>query len=166
MTSRGDEETFLAAIKAHEATIYKVCLTFADRHSEEARDLYQEIVCSLWDSWGQFKGGSSVRTWIYRVALYTAVSQLRRSNRRPVLRSLTPELAASVEDEADVSLFDELHRRIRRLNEEDQKLIYLYIDKLSLVEIGEIMHLSQANVGVRIHRIKKKLKEMDDDQEL
>ena len=129
----------------------------------ESEDLFQEILLQLWKSWPMFKAEAKVSTWVYRVSLNTAITRLRQNKNRPVLQTLT--LAQESIKEVSTSrldiLFDkELQAAINQLNKFDKALLLLYLDEKNYREIGEIMGLSESNVGVKINRIKKKLKEI------
>ena len=81
-----NEEEFTDIVERYKAVIYKVCSVYADDR-EEMADYYQEVLANLWRSYASFRGESSLSTWIYRVALYTCVSFVRRKSSRPRSRS-------------------------------------------------------------------------------
>ncbi|MEM7369965.1 MAG: RNA polymerase sigma factor [Bacteroidota bacterium] len=149
------EQEFLARIDQHQGIIHKVCRMYV-RLEEDREDLFQEIVLQLWRSYARFDQTLTFSTWMYRVALNTAITQLRRSKRRPVFQSLSkkdehiPETNASHEDE--------LYEAISHLDKIDKAILLLQLDNHSYQEIAEIMQVSSSNVGVRLNRIKKKLK--------
>lgn len=111
--------------------IYKVCMTFTDRQPDNVRDLYQDIVCNLWEGRHKWRGRCSGSTWHYRVALNTAISQWRRRRRRPTIVELTPEMAETMAEEQHDSMVNELYRRIDRLGNVDKAVTLLYLDGLS-----------------------------------
>lgn len=158
-----DETEFVQTIKQHEPLIYKVCYLFAHRDREEGlamddvRDLYQDVVCALWQSRRRFRGDSTVKTWIYRVALNTVVSHHRRKIKESILRPMPDNLADSLPYSDNDEMIDRLYLLISRLPAKDQKLVYLYIDGLSTVEIAQTLGISPSAAGVRLHRIKKTL---------
>lgn len=164
------EAAFTAMVRQNEALIYKVCLAFASQHGTSVEDLKQEILCKLWEGYGSFRHQCSERTWLYRVALNTALMQHRKEQRRPEALTLgtleerhIPEDTNN--DETPQQQLEQLYALIARLEQEEQKIIYLYIDRLSLKEIAEVMAMSETNVKVRIHRIKLKMKGIAQDEE-
>ena len=126
----------------------------------DLRDLYQEMVCNLWSNRRQYQGDCSPKNWMYRVALNTAISLWRKETKKPQTIPLPEEMEQQLRNEPDNPLIDELYQLIEQLPKADQALIYLYIDGNSEAEISEILGISTSAVGVRIHRIKQKLKEM------
>ena len=94
------------------------------------------------------------------MALNTAISLWRKETKKPQTIPLPEEMEQQLRNEPDNPLIDELYQLIEQLPKADQALIYLYIDGNSEAEISEILGISTSAVGVRIHRIKQKLKEM------
>jgi RNA polymerase sigma factor (sigma-70 family) len=153
------EKPFLDMINAHRGILYKVCNMYCDDH-EDRKDLFQEIVLQLWRSYGSFRNESMLSTWMYRVALNTAISNFRKEKRRPGSQpiSLTdfqiPDLDEFSKETENLAL---LKDAINQLTQIEKALIMLYLDEKSYDEIGEIMGITRTNVGARIHRIKIKL---------
>ena len=133
----------------------------SDPHDSE--DLFQEIMLQLWKSYPQFNGLSKFTTWMYRVALNTAITRLRRDKRRPDNRRIGDEETKVPENSTarmDVEYGQPLQEAIDTLNKFDRALLLLYLDEKSYREIAEIMGLTETNVGVKINRIKQKLKSL------
>ena len=65
---------FMEMLRRSDSTIFKICLMFTDRDPENVKDMYQDIVCSLWESWPRFRGQCKENTWVYSIAFNTAVS--------------------------------------------------------------------------------------------
>ena len=126
--------------------LVEVCLRFTDRQPDNVRDLYQDIVLSLWESWPSFRGESSRTTWVYRIAVNTATSALRRQ--------ATERLAEEVKDERIAILYT----IIDRLPVLDRAIFYLYLDNLSNRQIADILGRSERAVKQKIHRIKNKIR--------
>lgn len=132
------------------------------KDNDDVNDLFQDMLLQLWQAWPSFKGASKLTTWMYRICLNTAISRLRKNSRSPVLQTLT--LAQHTVPDAgpqrlDILFDTELQAAIDGLNRIDKALIMLYLDEKSYKEIAEIMGLTETNVGVKINRIKTKLKE-------
>lgn len=157
---RETEAEFVAMVKRHEALIYKVCLTFTRRQPDEVEDLKQDVLCNLWRGYGGFKGESKESTWIYRVALNTGIQFYRRNQRMPRTEELTPRMAECYVGDDDQRQLDTLYTLIHRLDDEEQKLLFMYLDGVSGAEMAEALGIGQGNVRIRLHRIKTKLKKM------
>ena len=123
---------------------------------EEAEDLRQEIRYQLVKSYPGFKGESKVSTWVYKVALFTALSQLKARRRQPVQVFTLPEISDSPEEQ---DRWQEVLVVVRRLPPTDRSIVFLYLEGKSYSEMAEIIGMSESNIGVRLNRIKKKLKE-------
>lgn len=130
---------------------------------DDNEDLFQEILLQLWKSYPSFKGTAKISTWIYRVGLNTAITRLRRNTRKIHVQQLSfshENLAESNSPRIDVEYDKELQRAINVLNRFDKALVMLYLDEKSYREMAEILGLSESNIGVKINRVKKKLKEL------
>lgn len=123
----------------------------------------QEITLQLWKSFPSFKEQSKFSTWMYRVAFNTAVTNIRKSKRHPFQEAIS-EKQYLIEEKEDIPNLDEeinrLYKAIGKLHDIEKGIILLYLEKKSYSEIGEIMGLSEKNIGVRIVRIKAKLKKL------
>lgn len=149
------EQLFTDVVLAHRAIIYKVCYMYAPQGMIE--DYYQEVLCNLWQNFDQFEGRSKRSTWIYRIALYTCISFIRR--KRPATISLTVDLSTD-EDSSLREQIEELHSVINRLGHLDRALIMLWLDGYSYDEMAEVTGLTQSNVAVKLMRAKNRIKEM------
>jgi len=152
-----NREEFIEQIELNQGILHKVCGMFCNV-SHDKEDLYQEIILQLWKSWPKFKGNSKLSTWMYRVALNTAISMSAKTKKhKPVQDSPTRE--GSIDDDESVTEEDInlLHKAISKLSDIERAVILLYLEEKSYEEIAEITGLSKSNVGVRILRIKKKL---------
>lgn len=151
------EEEFMAMLARCERTVFKVCLFYTDRQPDNVRDMYQDIVCNLWQAWPSFRGESKENTWVYRVALNTAVAQLRKRSRTPSFVLLTDEMVTTLVDPQQEELQKQLYSLIDQLNQADKSLILLYLDKIPYDQIAEIVGVSEAAARKRVERIKQKL---------
>ena len=152
------EKEFMDHILQNEQMLYKICNIYSSSY-EERQDLKQEIIYQLWRSFSSFRGQSKFQTWMYRVALNTAIYFNRKKSH--ILADLS-----NVEVEDDESWKDReeklntLYRSIRTLNQIDRAIIFLYLEKNSYEQIGEITGITTKNVSVRIVRIKEKLRQI------
>jgi RNA polymerase sigma-70 factor (ECF subfamily) len=132
---------------------------------EDCQDLVQEILLQVWFSIPQFERKAKPSTWIYRIALNTAMAWQRRAQRQR-RRRFQPlvcviDVAANETEQAHQrEKIERLHAAIRRLSKADAALVLLYLDDLSYREIAEILGISEANVGVRLSRARKALAEL------
>jgi len=150
---------FVELIKANEGIIFKVASLYTSNR-EDQQDLYQEIVYQLWKSFESFQGKSKWSTWMYRVALNTAIRQVQTVKRRPLNKDLSSVLELKME-QVD-SLLEEqtkqLYEAIKSLNRVEKSIVLLYLEGKSYDEIAKITGFSSSNVGTRLSRIKLKLK--------
>jgi RNA polymerase sigma-70 factor (ECF subfamily) len=132
--------------------------------NEDAADLEQEIRLQWWRSLSGFSGRAKASTWMYQVALYTALTFLRRRKRRLRLDPL--QHAENVTDPAPLPGGGEeqrrsaLHAALARLEPGERALAYLWLEECSHEQIAAVIGISANAVGVRLHRIRKRLREM------
>lgn len=156
------EAHFLQELNAHAAIIHKICRAyFADE--EIRRDMYQEIIYQLWRSYPTFKGLSKFSTWMYKIALNTAITFQQKARRESPAGTPKDDFTAAQDMEKDLAAKDAiatLYAAINRLSEIEKAVILLYLEEHSYEEIATITGLSKANVSVRLFRIKKKLEQI------
>lgn len=153
------EKEFIALLNRHQKIIYKVCNLYMDMHSER-EDLFQEITLQAWKAYGSFRGDAKFSTWLYRVALNTAITFFRKEKKQPAIYSTN-----SVPDQYEES-YDPIEEQVKamysaigELSKIDKAIVMLYLEDCSYIEIGEIMGITANNVAVKMSRIKSKLKE-------
>jgi len=153
------EKEFIELVNNNRALIFKVCNLYC-RDREVRHDLFQEVVLQLWKSFPGFRNESSGSTWIYRVALNTAISNFRKEQKKPGKKPIS-RLEFEIPDMSDPDERKEnkniLHMAIEKLSDIEKAIIMLYLDEKTYDEISEIAGISVSNVGVRINRIKIKL---------
>ena len=153
------KKEFLKAIHDYQKIIYKVCNIYREK-KEDREDLFQEIVYQLWKSYPAFKNESKVSSWIYRIALNTAIAIYRKPTLSIDFYETLPE-TLHPSGETSVSENEErLFWALRKLNDLEKAVISLYLEDFNYQEIAEIAGVSENNVGVRLNRIKNKLKEI------
>jgi RNA polymerase sigma-70 factor (ECF subfamily) len=157
------EARFRQWLAQHTGLLLKVVRSFAAGPAD-ADDLLQEILLQVWMSLPNFREQSKPTTWLYRVALNTALAWKRRENKhrqhRQTLEVVSEATAASLanaDPHADREALEQLYAAIRSLAAAKRALVLLYLDGLSYGEMAEVTGLSESNVGVRLTRIKKEL---------
>jgi RNA polymerase sigma-70 factor (ECF subfamily) len=147
-------------IYANQIIINSICFSFCSEKAER-EDLFQEIIYRVLKSYHQFRENSSFSTWLYRIALNTAITY--RKKKRPLLFDSKPELIANENITEDKDLEEDiqlLYKSIASLNKIDRAIILLYLDEHSYQEIADVTGFTEKNISVKIHRIKKKLHEI------
>jgi RNA polymerase sigma-70 factor (ECF subfamily) len=155
---RISEKEFLEQVAKHQNIIHKVCNMFC-RDEDDKRDLFQEITIKLWLGHESFAGQAALTTWMYRVALNTAITIKRKKKKLQDTQTLHPNIPAYDDESDGVTQFeiDALYGAINQLQSVDRAIILLYLEEKSYEEIAEIMGITRTHVGVKITRIKKKL---------
>ncbi|WP_319499655.1 sigma-70 family RNA polymerase sigma factor [uncultured Draconibacterium sp.] len=156
------EKEFLHIIRKNQGIIHKVCNIYCDTEDDRS-DLFQEIVVQLWKSYPNFRRESKVSTWMYRVALNTAITTFKKSKRRPDQSSLTYENFQIEEEKYDTETEENikvLHKAIQQLTGIEKSIVLLYLENKKYEEIAEITGITQNYVRVKMNRIKKKLKKL------
>lgn len=157
-----EKDKFISVIKENQKLIYKICYSYCS-NQDNRKDLQQEILLQLWSSFPKFDGRVKVSTWMYRIALNTAISFYRNDCKHSNKRASIDESIISISDlEVDTEKDENiklLFLFIEQLNELDKALILLYLDDNKYNEIADILGISETNVATKISRIKKKLKE-------
>lgn len=156
------EKAFIALVEDYQQVIYKVCSIYADGR-EHLSDLYQETVVNLWKAYPRFRGECKASTWIYRIALNTCITFIRRSDHRPVTVPITAALGNTGEPADQSMLLGELYRLINRLGPLERALILLWLEEKSYQEIAEITGIPKNSIGVKLSRIKEKLLKMSNE---
>ncbi|HET6523830.1 RNA polymerase sigma factor [Sphingopyxis sp.] len=152
---------------AHKTILFKVARAYGATHSDR-EDLFQEIALQLWHSIDAFRGDSAAATWIYSVALNTAIAWGRKQGRHGRGREdFAAATALLVAPPARDHRLEWIYERISELDEVNRSLTLLILDGFSYRDISQILGLSESNVGVKIKRVKARLagqlaKEEDD----
>jgi RNA polymerase sigma factor (sigma-70 family) len=150
---------FLNTIKKHEGIIYKLVRIYAE-HYDDQQDLYQEIVYQLWKSFNSFQGNSTISTWIYKVALNTSLAYINLKKNH-IGKVALQDIGLQIEDQIDTQeeeRITEMYQQIRRLNDIDRAIIFLFLEGKGYDEIANITGFTVSNVGTRLNRIKQKIK--------
>ena len=156
------EEEFVRQVQANQGIIQKICSLYAQTLADK-EDLFQEIVVQLWRAIPKFQEKSKFSTWLYRVALNTAISDLRKRSRTlPVIETEVASLEAKFEltDVDKEEKLQTLYTAIARLQEIDKAIVMLYLEDKSYDEMEDILGVNASNLRVKMNRIKEKLREL------
>lgn len=152
------QREFASVIQAYSRIINKVCYFYAtDRMPFD--DLRQEIHVNIWLGLRKFKGESKISTWIYRIAVNTALMALRssRSNIETVSPAINlPDISSEIDDAQRENL-QSLHSLINRLEDMEKAIILLWLDEYAYDEIADTLGMKRNTVATKIRRIKDKL---------
>lgn len=151
------EADFLKIVDDNQGIIYKVCKLYRDT-KEDQEDLFQEIVLQLWKAFPNFRGEAKVSSWIYRIALNTAMALYRKNTVKLEFSDTPPPSPPTSDDRSENE--ERLFEALRQLRQTDRALIALFLDGYAYREIAGIMGITENNVGVKISRIKEKLKQL------
>ncbi len=157
-----EHEHFLALLESHQRPLLKVCWAYG-RSSHERDDLLQEIVGRMWAAFGKYDRARKFSTWMFRVALNVAIDFRRRQRRWGRETASLDDDAGSIPDAAtdDATKLQQL-RELRELLEQqgdaDRAILLLYLEGHSHREIGEVLGISESNVGTRMNRLKNSLR--------
>ena len=152
------EKDFVRLLNQHQNIIHKICRVYMD-DAADREDLFQEITLQAWRSLANFRGDARFSTWLYRVALNTAItffkSEKKRSN-----TSYTDTFPDTTEQPSPLEeQVQAMYKAIACLSRIDKALVMLYLDDHSYKEMAEILGISVTNVGAKMNRIKTRLKE-------
>ncbi len=150
-------QEFSELVSKHVGILHKICRTYK-RDADDRDDLFQEIVYNAWRSYPKFEGRSKFSTWLYRVALNTALYQNRKD--RFFGKKVGIELIHHVPEEPTSDDAALLWLAINRLDEMEKSIVVLYLDELPYKEISEITGLTEGNVAVKLNRIKTKMRKI------
>lgn len=157
------EHQFELLVREHKRTIYTVCYMFS-HNKTEVEDLFQEVLIRLWNGFDHYEGRSSARTWVYRVALNTAINQDKKERHRIETVPLTVDIDPFEADDPKTQQVRKLHDLISQLELIDRSLVLLWLEGIPYDEIGAIIGITPNNVGVRLARIKEKLVQLSKKQ--
>lgn len=150
-------DDFIRLISANERLIYKVCRVY-ESDADIRQDLFQEIVLQAWSAYPRYRQAAAFSTWLYKIALNTAIT-FQRKSKRNIVTSVAelPDVhtAASVGAHEKYELMYEL---IASLPAMEKALIVLYLDDYPYREIADMLGISESNVGTKLARIREKLR--------
>ena len=156
MTDAEQLAIFQEWLAKHKALMFKIVRAYAFTPMDRD-DLFQEVAIQAWRSIPAFRKESAVTTWLYRVSLNTAMSWSKKEKRKGQTESIDSKQHILTEDAEPDERLTWLYDEISRLDEIDRSIALLLLDGLSYEEMAAILGITQSNVGVKIHRIKKQL---------
>lgn len=160
---KSDQEEFLKIISAYQGIIHKVNLIYFISEADK-QDNFQEVIYQLWRSFSTLKDKNKLASWIYAVAINTAITKIRKDSKYVFTNDLPdlPYTEASTDIEQNLN-YQNLLKALQKLNEIDRSMMLLYMEDYSYDDIAGIMGISVSNVGVKIHRAKNQLKKLLND---
>jgi RNA polymerase sigma-70 factor, ECF subfamily len=159
--STAHQQDFFKLVNQNRAMLHKVCNVYGHTNADR-EDLFQEMVIQLWKAYPKFRGDAKFSTWLYRIALNTAISNLRKKKSRinisyPELAPLN--LANEERDTEKEEKLKQMYRAIGELNDVEKAIVMLYLEDKTYEEMEEILGISNGNLRVKMNRIKDKLRQ-------
>ena len=154
------EAEFLSDFEKNQNIAHKICRMYTT-DQEAHNDLFQEITIQLWKNYSKFRGDSKFSTWMYRVALNTAISLYRKSTKSiktDDFSNVAFRISSTEYDDTEEKQLEALYKAIHQLNDIDKALIFLYLEDKNFHEIAETLGISNVNARVKMNRAKEKLK--------
>lgn len=154
------EDKFLLDFEKNQNIVHKICRIYTT-NKDQHNDLFQEITIQIWKNYSKFRGESKFSTWMYRVSLNTAISLYRKSSRSIKTQDFSDvsfKIKAVDYDDTKDEQLKALYTGIRKLNDIEKALIFLYLEEKPYKEIAKTLGISEVNARVKMNRTKKKLK--------
>ena len=158
---KAKEHEFLTRIDSHKGILYKVSKMYMDSRDDQ-QDLFQEIICQLWKVYDTFRGESQFSTWMYRVAINTAIVFLKKEKRKVDKYDIPSENIREEENEATLkeSQLEHFYKAVQKLDPIDKAILFYQLEGFSHREIGQNLGISEGNARVKLNRAKDRLKEL------
>jgi RNA polymerase sigma factor (sigma-70 family) len=156
------EDKFLNDFETNQNIVHKICRIYTTNASDH-NDLFQEITIQVWKNYSKFRGDAKFSTWMYRVALNTAISLYRKSTKKVKTQDIS-DIAYKIKsvdyDDTEERQLKSLYKAIQHLNDIDKALVFLYLENKSYRDISETLGISEVNARVKMNRAKDKLKKI------
>ena len=156
------EHQFVSNLEQNQNIVHKICRMYTN-DQDAHNDLFQEITIQLWKAYPKFRGDSKFSTWMYRVALNTAITLYRKSKREIKTQNIDDISfkikAHEYNDESEQQL-KLMYKAVKELNDIDKALVFLYLEDQSYKEISATLGISEVNARVKMNRIKTALKKV------
>ena len=157
---KAQENQFLEVLEENKDRIYRLCSIYAPS-SDDAKDLFQDVVLNIWKSLANFREDSDLNTWIYRIALNVCLRARSKTKKKQdiilKLDSVVFKKAEQYEPPDNSEQLEALKRCIRTLNDSDKSIILLHLEEMPYKKISEITGLTENHIAVKMKRIKAKL---------
>ncbi len=156
------EHNFVKQLEENQNVVHKICRLYT-RNQDAHNDLFQEITIQLWKAFPKFRGEAKFSTWMYRVALNTAITLYRKKKRgiqTQDYESISFKIASVAYDDTIEEQLKLMYVAVKDLNDIDKALVFLYLEDKSYREISETMGISEVNARVKMNRIKEKLRKI------
>jgi len=154
------EHQFVELLETHQNIVHKICRLYTHDESSH-KDLFQEITVQLWKAFPKFRGDAKFSTWMYRVALNTAITLYRKRKRSITTSDIDQvnfKIASEVYDDTVEENLKLMYSAIKELNDIDKALVFLYLEDKNYKEISETLGITEVNARVKMNRVKTKLK--------
>ncbi len=154
------EHQFVTELENNQNIVHKVCSLYTNNRDAH-NDLFQEITIQLWKAYPKFRGESKFSTWMYRVALNTAITLYRKSKRKVQTQDLDSVIFKIKADEYDPTQEQQLtlmYKAVKQLGDIEKALVFLYLEDKNYSEISDTLGISEVNARVKMNRIKTKLR--------
>lgn len=154
------EHQFVTELESNQNIVHKVCTLYTN-DQDSHKDLFQEITIQLWKAYPKFRGDAKFSTWMYRIALNTAITLYRKTKNRVVTQdyeSVIFKIKADEYDETEEQQLRLMYKAVKELGDVDKALVFLYLEDKNYTEIAETMGISEVNARVKMNRIKTKLR--------
>ncbi|MFC3199552.1 RNA polymerase sigma factor [Parapedobacter deserti] len=148
---------FLGLISANERLIYKVCRVY-ESDADIRQDMFQEIVLQAWSAYPRYRRAAAFSTWLYRIALNTAITFQRKTKRNMVTNVAELPDVHVVTSDGTHEKYEMMYELIASLPSMEKALVMLYLDDYPYREIADMLGISESNVGTKLARIKDKLR--------
>lgn len=155
-------ECFEKLYSDYHPMVHQMCMGFMKGSGDLAKDLTQETFINIWGALDKFKGDSSYKTWIYRITVNTCLKSIR-DNKTQNHVSLDQHIIPTQhqnQQNAGGKPYQELYRAIGQLSDVNRLIVIMMLDEVAYKDIAEVVGITEGNLRVKIHRIKKKLKEV------
>ena len=156
------EKEFLEKIEKHKGVIFKISKMYMDNFDDQ-KDLFREITFQVWKAYPTFEGRSAFSTWLYRIALNTAIIFLKSEKKRSFIQNDEVEnfkITQNDYNEEEELKLKKMYDAINQLNAIDKALIFYYLEDFSGREIASQLGITEVNARVKLNRAKEKLKEL------
>ena len=156
------EHRFVKLLETNQNIVHKICRLYTnDKDAHD--DLFQEITIQLWRAFPKFRGDSKFSTWMYRVSLNTAITLYRKSKRQidtQDFESISFKIKSEEYDDTTEQQLKLMYDAVKKLNDIDKALVFLYLEDKSYREISGTLGISEVNARVKMNRAKDKLRKI------